>query len=428
MLYPEETVFPLDCVHFLLYFPWNDEAIDIHAKLLKRFRNSVEYIPHGQTRYVAHLLVDYFNALVLVPQQQLMKPLFSTPEIADDPNFVDESSFFRIALAAMQEYSGDFSREGLEFTRVYLRSALKQNNAWPSPPEHIVRPLYDGLLEIMQALVICERLSSHPALLLAISEHLIDPDHVVEYLNQLIDYNTMCGPPVPIGWHLISSWENRFLHKYHKHEYERFLRYSALGIFIYALQPILLDTSWRPTHSCFDMVFWTVHESLRIEHTIKLRKNSSVLTRERYLKQQTVEWNNMRLRDEQRERDILRIMTQKDAAPLPRVLTFIADQSEDTHFMLDEFFPLPIAGSEAYSILPLLVSFTESSSSKKAREFAQLLTRFHPDIAFFLMIFFSVPRSGETIYSACAWALESFNLVLNQNASPDTLELPELDD
>ena len=432
LLYPEETVFPLDCVHFLLYFPCNNEAVAIHSKLLRRFTSSVEYIPRGQTRYVAHLLVDYFNALLLVPQQQLMEPFVLTPEISEDPNFVDESYFFGIALTAMQEYSGDFSREGLEFIRVYMRSALIKNaRLYPkktSSPERIVRPLYDGLLEIMKTLVLCERLSSHPALLLAISEHLINPDHVVDYLNQLVDDNTLCGPPVPIGLHLISSFENQCLHKHNKYDYERFLQYSALGIFIYALQPILLDSSWRPTHSSFDIVFWTVHESLRIENKVKLRKNSSVSTRELYLKQQTVEWHNMRRRDEQREQNILRIMTQKDAAPLPRILTFVADQSADTHLMLEEFFPLSIAGSEAYSVLPLLVSLTERSSSKKARELTQLLTRFHPDITLFLMMFFSVPRSSKTIYSSCAWALESFNLVLNKNASPDTVELPELDD
>lgn len=106
-------------------------------------------------------------------------------------------------------------------------------------PSYRPRPLYDGVQGVASVLESHGMQASHPLLQQAVGQGLLDPTFVWQKLNVAIDA------------------QHDYLQD--KHGAPIALPQTAQGLFLRALRPLILDTSWRPSDASMYEQLWGVH-------------------------------------------------------------------------------------------------------------------------------------------------------------------------
>lgn len=234
------------------------------------------------------------------------------------------------------------------------------------------KPIYDALNAVAQSLIMSEGLgATHPALL-SMQQHA----HV---------------DPTALLLHLTSFLRAQVVYLKDREDMMPSFTDTAQGCLLMALEPLMLDSAWRPSDPSFYEQFWMGHQGLS-------------------------QYENTQL--EPRYVEFVRIMmAEGKGADLHYALGHLRHKVLVRDAVLEAFFPLPLEGCETPQVLENIVHLvTEQASgmyAKKSAAFTMLLGKHHPEVASMLQMniqLFQVPEDAQAHYGGM---LESFERILS---------------
>ncbi len=289
----------------------------------------------------ASLLIAYLEA---VDRQSLRGPILEKYEMES----------YELGLKAMEEYI-DPTHQGLEFIRVFMRAVLQKEareahklfkNSMASDQHDSKSVEQDPLASVMQAL--SYSYDAHPALVVALHDRGLDPTLVLDVLNAKdgSDTGELNGP---------------LLHA------------------LQALQPVMVQTCWRPQSQLHWDQLWRSHWSWAEDN---------------------MHWNKPWMPE------FVRIMVHEYGARLPASLDCLRLKKENaSQDAVRAFFPLPLMQCDKGELLFGLVSLMPpccEESSYNQRLFASLLEEYHPVLHAALKLHVEMyPSHGEAV---AAWS------------------------
>lgn len=280
------------------------------------------------------------------------------------PEEIGEHELPTMAFNAMDEYSdSDSPRQGLEFIRMYLRSALqlkaqaaqREDTKATSGSASIKPTSLDGVATSLGSIS-----SAHPALVAMVRGKLMSPTDI---LNSLAKSRSDASDP---------------------------LQNTAFFTFLAALRPLVASGVWYPENDEHYSQLWLVHTRLKRENVY-----------------QVLDW----------EENFTRNMINLKPHLLDQALAYMVDTFEVPDCVLDTFVPLPLRGANKPVVLEQLVQLSAqerfSPTTGKAPEFLTLLGMHHPDILQLLRRHLSSCSTCEDAVRTSENILDAFEEICN---------------
>ena len=324
----------------------------------------------------AHLLMDF-----LVATQKGMVQSSLLEELSD------EADFAQIAFTDMDTYN-DVTRQGLEFIRSFLRTALQFETKTKavSTSVHTPTPMDNVLICLSSSL------QGHPALAFLVKNKLVDPAGILDYLMSF--YSKAHDPwnTSTIPWKTTVSSRPE----------DSLLKSTAVYAFLKALSPLIARGHWQPETSHQHELLWMVHARVQKEHA-----------------DIGIEW----------ETHFMQAMVHAQPQHLHHALNYVLTRVHVSDPIMEVFFPIPLAQCSGPEVLECLVQFIEQLNTdpadQKASAFLLRLDQYHHDVMDLLNLHFAVCPSYEEGVATWEAMLDTFEDICS--GRPPTLCIDTID-
>lgn len=210
----------------------------------------------------------------------------------------------------------------------------------------------------------------------------------LEYTNPLLkqlveDYH---WNPTPVLLSLNAMRNEQIAHAYISSDFQLTIRDTAQGVFLQALRPLILDTSWRPEDTSLYGDMWLAHDNVT---------------------------RNGNLRQSRRGREFALRFAKAVPSQTDKALQFLAMSNDISTAGIEDFFPLRLATCDALLTMHSLVSLftdTESDTGRDKSAVVQAqLKRHHPEVLNLLKTHMSIFPEASKVSSMAEVLVNGFD-------------------
>lgn len=329
--------------------PLHDGILDTYGRLLGELMARTKEEPMTDDADIDVLfLEEYFQTCLAQPAYPYV--------VTSHPKTIDE--FPAYGFKGMAKYSEqDPSRQGLEFIRHFMRTALVFE-ALQAQKEFNVSVMPDGLNQVIGRF---EHPEGHPVLHKLVARDPMLIDRLLEYF----DYQLHEQVPEPT--HLSASF----------------------GKFYRALVPVIAAGLWAPSTPVHCEQLWMAHAQLADSSLMKYADEAP--------------WAS----------GLAARLARQSNYPLHRSLHHLLHKMQLNAMHIAEFFPLPLVDCSAKEVLPLLVQLgSRSKGLEEGMHFGETfllqLEEHHPRVASLLAMHLIVFPNAEEAHEHAGLLLEAF--------------------